>query len=277
MGFFSDLTGSSAKKALWTQAEKNLTASKQYGNSYANSHNQLSEAQTQGQQAILDSFDNAYNTNEQGYNEALNYYAPFIDQGEDASRVYRDALGLNGDGSQNEFYDNEQNSAGFQSGLNAGIGALMAKYAATNTARIGEDGLPRSGRVLKGLQEHGNRYLGDYIGNKLSHLNSLQGQGYNAAQGAANLTSNYYGNQGNLNLAQGQAENQYHTIPAETISQGQLGKAQALYQGQTNYNNGIAQGQITKSNATNNLVTQGLNLASAFAPKAGGFSGLFKF
>lgn len=262
MGFFSDLTGSSQKKALKRKALDDLVASQTYGKRYDRAHNELADQQTLGQQAIIDSFGDAFDTQEQGYNQALNYYDPFIQDGGRATDLYFDALGINGDQAQNEFYQNEMNSPGFQEGLNTGVDALMSRYAATNTGRVGPDGLPRSGRVLKALQRHGNQYLNNHVGQKLGHLASLQGQGYNASQHAAGLTTDYFKNKGNLNLGYGQARNEYYTVPANTRYQGKLGKAQALFQGQTGYNSGIAQSKIAKANATNNLFTQGLSLGT---------------
>lgn len=263
MGFFSSLTGSSQKRALWQKAQSDLAAGKKLGESISGAYDGLADEQTKGQQAILDSFGGAFDANTQGYEGALGFLNPYLTGGQGANTQYLDALGVNGNDAQNAFYQNEQDSAGFQAGLGAGVDDLMARYAATNTGRVGEDGLARSGRVLKGLQGYGNRYLNDYVNSKLNHLSGLQGQGYNAAQNAANLTSNYYGNLGNLGLAQGQAQNQYYALPAGTRAQGQLGAANALYQGQTNYNNGIAEGSLAKANATNNLFSQGLSLLTS--------------
>lgn len=263
MGFLSSLTGSNQKEALWEQAQNDLRAAKKYGNSLKSAYGTLADQQVLGQQAILDSYDSAFDANNQGYEGALSYLTPYIDSGRDASNLYYDALGLNGNDAQNTFYQNEQDSAGFQAGLSAGVDDLMSRYNATSTGRVGEDGLARSGRVLKGLQGYGNRYLNDYVNAKLDRLYGQQNLGYNAAQRAANLTSDYWKNTGNLNLAQGEAQNAYYTVPAETRAQGDLGAAGALYQGQQAYNSGIAGGRIAKSNATNNLVTQGLSLLTS--------------
>jgi hypothetical protein len=263
MGFFSDITGKSAKKALFRKADDDLRAARALGGAINTAYDSFSDAQEQGLGHVVDSYDDARKRQAEGYDQTLGYYNPFIENGALASEQYYNGLGINGDEAQNTFYNNEQNSAGFQSGLDAGVDSLMRRFGATDTARLGADGLPRSGRVLKSLQDYGNRYTTDYINNKLAHLNGLNNQGYDASGRAASITGNYYDNQANLDLGQGQAENQYYQAPAQSRLQGKLGQAQTVYQGQTGYNSGIAQGKIAKSNATNNLFTQGLNLAGA--------------
>lgn len=262
MGFFSDITGSSSKKALFKKADDDLRAAQALGGSVNNAYNQFGDAQELGLQTVVDSYGNAQQRQLEGYDQALGYFNPYIESGQHSSRQYGDALGLHGDAAQNEFYQNEQNSAGFQAGLDAGVDSLMRRFGATDTARLGADGLPRSGRVLKSLQDYGNRYTTDYINNKLRHLSGLQNQGFDASGRAASITGNHYNNQANLELGLGQAQNEYYQAPAQSRLQGELGRAQALYQGQTGHNSTIAQGKIAKSNATNNLFTQGLNLGS---------------
>lgn len=263
MGFLDDITGKTAEKAIQQKGIADQAAYKQFGTTSRNAFNNLADQQAIGQQAIVDSYDNAQGTLQTGFNSALDYFQPYIDGGQGASQRYNDALGVNGYDAQSQFINEEQSSPAFQAGLSAGVDDLMSRFAATNTGRVEADGLPRSGRVLKSLQGFGNRYLSDHINDRLTHLNTLNGQGFNASQGAANLTTNYANNQGNIDLGRGQAVNQSYALPASTRQQGQLTQAQANLNGALGFNNGNAQGDIAGANGINNLVTQGLNFASS--------------
>lgn len=119
---------------------------------------------------------------ESGRGRATNYlglYDPFISSGTDSTSLLRQALGLDGAGSQKTFYDNFQNDPGYQATLKGGTNAV-------ETSQAG-GGMLRSGGTLKALMDYGARLQGGIFNNRLAQLAGLSSSGQQAAGAKAGL------------------------------------------------------------------------------------------
>jgi hypothetical protein len=119
---------------------------------------------------------------ESGRGRATNYlglYDPFISSGADSTNLLRQALGLDGAGSQKTFYDNFQNDPGYQATLKGGTNAV-------ETSQAG-GGMLRSGGTLKALMDYGARLQGGIFNNRLAQLAGLSSSGQQAAGAKAGL------------------------------------------------------------------------------------------
>lgn len=141
------------------------------------------------------------------YSETQTIQQPFYDTGVSALSQYGDALGLNGQGAQQGFYDSYVASPDVQFRLGQGIKAIDNSYA----ARSG--GTP-SGGLLKALTNYGTGVATQDLSNYLARLAGVAGSGQTAANelqsaryGSAGLTTNANTTEGNAianaSLAQG--------------------------------------------------------------------------
>lgn len=133
------------------------------------------------------------------YNEAKAIQQPFYDTGVNALGTYGDALGLNGQGAQQSFYDNYVTSPDVQFRLGQGIKAIDNSYA----ARSG--GTP-SGGLLKALTNYGTGVATQDLNNYLTRLSGVAGSGQNAANAITGARYNSAGLTTNANTAQGVAD-----------------------------------------------------------------------
>lgn len=160
MGFLSNLTGGSQKKAL---SEANANATRYLGLGY-------NEAK------------DALNT---GYGKAFGYIDPFVQQGQADQTMYRNALGLNGSsGSATAMgaYGNARNPyAAYQQDQTTN--ALMRSY---NARGMGMGGTA----AMAAARANNEQGYGDYT-NWLARLQGLGQQGYGAATTAAGLAQGH--------------------------------------------------------------------------------------
>lgn len=116
------------------------------------------------------------------FNQGLNYLSPYIQRGNDADLVMRNALGLNGRDAQAGYYRDFQTDPGFQSEVDAGVRALDRSA----TARGGI----YSGAAMKAVQGFGQQKMGDAYRNRFNALAGYGQQGFQASQAAAGMTGN---------------------------------------------------------------------------------------
>lgn len=116
------------------------------------------------------------------YGRAQNYLSPYIQRGNDADLVLRNALGLNGREAQSGYYRDFQTDPGFQSEVDAGVRALDRSA----TARGGI----YSGAAMKAVQGFGQQKMGEAYRNRFNALSNYGQQGFQASQAAAGLAGN---------------------------------------------------------------------------------------
>lgn len=118
--------------------------------------------------------------------------------GGQAGSQIADMLGLNGNASQSQGFNNWKNSTGYQFGLDQGMQSITGNAAAS--------GLVDSGGNEKALQTYGQNYANTQYGNYMSQLQGLLGSGLqgagvlagagNTSQSSGVTTNNAFGSQG---------------------------------------------------------------------------------
>lgn len=112
-------------------------------------------------------------SNNQAYPYLQGALSPQVAQSGQASTQMGNMLGLNGPQSQNQGFQNWQNSTGYQFGLNQGLGSI--------TGNAATSGLLNSGGTLKAMDTFGQNYANTQYGNYMGQLQSLLGSGNQAA------------------------------------------------------------------------------------------------
>lgn len=145
---------------------------------------QAAQAASQQQVAGLN---NAIGERRAGTERSLGYLdtlQPFIGAGTDSLNYLRDAIGVNGAGAEQTFYDRLNGGPGWAATQKAGIGAIEGSQSA--------GGALRSGGTLKALQDYGMRLFSSFSGDRLNRLSGLATQGQQAAgqyaTGGANIS-----------------------------------------------------------------------------------------
>jgi hypothetical protein len=119
------------------------------------------------------------NTNKALINQT---YSPTMNTGVAAGNQIASMLGLNGNGAQNQAFQNWQNSTGYKFGLQQGLDSINGNAAA--------QGLMNSGATAKALETYGQNYANTQYGNYLSELMGLGNQGLQAGNLVANVGQN---------------------------------------------------------------------------------------
>lgn len=117
-----------------------------------------------------------------------------VGQGTGAGTQIADMLGLNGNQSQNQGFQNWQNSTGYQFGLDQGTQAI--------TGNAATQGLLNSGSTLKAVDTYGQNYANTQYGNYTNQLQSLLGSGLSASgilAGAGNTSQSNGSSSGSSN------------------------------------------------------------------------------
>lgn len=96
-----------------------------------------------------------------------------VGQGTQAGSQIADMLGLNGTPSQNQGFQNWQNSTGYQFGKDQGMQSI--------TGNAATQGLLNSGSTLKALDTYGQNYANTQYGNYTGQLQNLLGSGIQSA------------------------------------------------------------------------------------------------
>ena len=135
---------------------------------------------------------------EQWFDTASGFLTPSMGSGDRARESYETALGLRGREAQSGFFSDFQSDPGFAASLQAGQDAVRADANAR--------GYGLSGRALKELSDHGQKFQMDAFNTRLGNLAGLAGQGQQAALTGAQLAggtgrdiaTSFYNQGGNL-------------------------------------------------------------------------------
>ncbi len=135
------------------------------------------------------------NLEQQRYNQATTYQQPFIQSGQNSLNQYNNAIGVNGAGAEQAYYQNFQNDPGFQASVNYGLQQVQASNAA--------QGMELSGNTLAALQNYSQNALSQEYQTRLNDL--LQGAqlGANSANSLTSAATSSGAAQGNYNLLSG--------------------------------------------------------------------------
>ncbi len=132
------------------------------------------------------------------YGEAQSIQNPFYQQGLQANTTLGNYLGLNGQGAQQQAFDNYMQGPDVAFRMKQGINAIDNSSAART-------GGVMSGGLLKRLNEYGQGVASQDYGNYLQRLGTLAGSGQNAANQLTNANYQSAGITGNANTAEGNA------------------------------------------------------------------------
>ena len=149
-----------------------------FGTTQANDISQASDMANRRYQQGLSQFTD---TTKDYLGQSLSYLQPFAQAGGDTLKLLGGALGIYGQGPQQQFFGGLQNDPGYQAGMGAGVDALDKSAAAR--------GMLRSGGQQRDLYSFGQRYLNDYANNRISQLGGLLTPTMGAAGSSADLTS----------------------------------------------------------------------------------------
>lgn len=130
------------------------------------------------------------------YGRAQNYLAPYIQRGNDADAVMRNALGLNGRAAQTAYYHDFQTDPGFQGEVDAGVRTLDRSAAGRGNLY--------SGAQMKALQGWGQQKMGEAYRQRYNMLAGYGQQGLQASQAAAGMAGQHGSDMTNLRYGYGQ-------------------------------------------------------------------------
>lgn len=148
-------------------------------------------------------------------------YDPYVQSGNSALARLMQGLGLpGGDGS--DFTAAYRNLPGYESGLETGTNAALRQ--------VNASGMGNSGRALKSLQRFGSDYEDTRVGDYLTRLMGLGGQGLQATGAQADVYGR--GASGRLGAYTQAGQGDYGA--AGTIGEGDIAAAQAKQQGWQN-------------------------------------------
>lgn len=121
----------------------------------------------------------------QGKDQALGFYQPYVEQGQKGFTALSDLYGLNGADAQKTAGSMYQTSPGYQFQMDQGMNAI------NNNAAL--NGMRRSGATMKALNSYGQGVASQDYNKWLSGLQGLGTAGLTAAAGSGN-TALYAGN-----------------------------------------------------------------------------------
>jgi hypothetical protein len=162
---------------------------------------------------------------------------PYSAAGTDTLGLLRNALGLNGEAGSKSFFDNLQNSAGYQDANDAGIRALDASAAARGSIH--------SGGQNRDLFTYGGQFFNNFANNRISQLMGL----FTPTSG---IDSGVAGSKAGLLSGAG-----------SDLANAEFGTNQLKANSATSMGNALAQ---SRSTGINNLLGVGNMAASFFKP-----------
>lgn len=162
---------------------------------------------------------------------------PYETAGTDTLSLLRNALGLNGEAGSKSFFDNLQNSAGYQDANQAGIDALDASAAARGSLH--------SGGQNRDLFKWGGQFFNNFANNRIGQLTGLLTPTMGVGTGVAGARSGLFSQAGS------------------DLANAELGTNQLKASGATSLGNATAQSRGT---GINNILGVGNMLAGFFKP-----------
>lgn len=147
-------------------------------------------------------------------------YDPYRQAGRSALTQLMGGLGLGGPGGSEAFTSAYRSLPGYTSGLERGTDAAIKAANAT--------GRGASGATLKALQRYGSDYEDQRVGDYLTRLMGLQGQGLQATGAATGVQQQALGGNLQAQLAAGQGDFQSSGTVGEGMVAGEQAKQSAL-------------------------------------------------
>lgn len=201
MGFWDDLTGNSAADA------SNTAAADTYAKQIAAANATRAAGAASGQRYATDVSGLASN------------YDPYVGAGRSALTQLLGGLGLGGPGGSAAFTQAYRSLPGYQSGLDTGTNAAIKAAAA--------GGRLNSGGTLKALQRYGSDYEDQRVGDYLTRLTGLQGQGLQATGAQTGVLQNAYQGRLGAEIGANNAAGAMDFNAAGTIGEGMVAGEQA--------------------------------------------------
>ena len=188
MGFFSSFTGSDQRKDInRAYGESKGMVDQGYdaarGN-LASGYGAANQAYGQARTDVNSGYKNAMAELASGTNKAVEAYQPYSETGQNANRLYSDAIGANGAAAQQTFQQNYQADPFRDANADFANEALMRVLNAR--------GMSGSGTAAAAVASESLRRGSEDYENHLNRLAAVQGQGQQTAGALASL----YANQG---------------------------------------------------------------------------------
>lgn len=247
MGFFSSFTGSDQRKDInRAYGESKGMVDQGYDaarNNLASGYGTANQAYGQARTDVNSGYKNAMAELASGTNKAVEAYQPYSETGQNANRLYSDAIGANGAAAQQTFQQNYQADPFRDANADFANEALMR----TLNAR----GLSGSGAAAAAVAQESLRRGSEDYNNYLNRLSGLQSQGAQTAGNIANLYAN-----------QGQQGAQYGMQAGSDLANIQGNRAA------TGYNYGVGQAGLDTDQAITNAGNR-INLGNAQAQSRG--------
>lgn len=184
-------------------------------------------------QAIQEGLEDFERTSNQFLNRSQRFLEPGIERGESANRLLEIALGLQGTGVQQGFFDDFVDDPETQALIDTGVQGVERSAAARGGAI--------SGNALRAIRDTASGIRSNVFNNRLNRLSQLGGVGTQLSSQAAGNT---------LRTGQNIAGAQFGT--GQLLANNAIGQANALAQ--------------NRSTGLNNLLGIGNVFASAFRP-----------
>jgi len=136
----------------------------------------LAKAKQQSDAALKSGYDNANGY----YGQAYDLYSPYAKSGQQASTMYNNALGVNGQGAQQSFMDNYKSADPFRAeNEDYATNSLLRGYRAQGMVDSGASRLAAARASLQRGSQDYNQYL--------DRLNGAGSQGYQATNAQAGI------------------------------------------------------------------------------------------
>lgn len=149
----------------------------------------LSAANKRAEEYMSSGLANARTEMAGGRDRALNHLTPYMQRGETGSRMYSDALGLNGNDARTSAYGTYSSSPFLEAQRGAGDNALTRMFQKYNAQGMGNSGMSRLAvSRAAGEREAGNQ--SDWM-NRLAGLGQQGGQFAGTAAGIEQGTGQY--------------------------------------------------------------------------------------
>ena len=208
----------------------------------------LRRAGDQANDFTTNTYNDALGYYDQGFNKASSYLDPYIQSGQASSRLYDNAIGVNGSAAQESYYDQFQNDPGFQSAVDYSNDQIERNYA--------NRGGVNSGRALIALNDNAHKHQYGAFQNRLDRFDRGRTLGFNAARGQADLAFNANANKARATTNYGNAISSNILGAAGSQAQSYANSANILGSTLSNasYYGGFNQGQNSGVSPANSWV-----------------------
>lgn len=180
----------------------------------------MEQAAAQARAAQAQGYEQGRNALTAGRDQAMGYYNPLIQSGDQARSAYEASIGLRGQPAEQDWINASIQSPGFQAGLDRGRGQIDASAASR--------GMLMSGQTLKALQAHGVNYMTDWLNQRRAPLNALMQAGQGASDAAARTQYGYGGDMARLYTGQGDQAADSYLAAGRARAEGRMAPINAM-------------------------------------------------